>query len=265
MSLFDIATRVVRILPAESAHRATIDGLKTGLAKPTAQLDDPRLAVTLRKSGLKLPNPIGLAAGFDKNAEVFAEMLAFGFGFVECGTVTPRPQAGNPRPRLFRLDADRAVINRMGFNNEGIGMFVRRLSSAPRAIGIVGANVGANKDFPQPFGPTTPVRPGSIMKSVGSTNDLKPWRRRRVSFMNTDLAWPGANLPAVTIPWKAMSVCGRTASGGSYRRGQWRGRGRRATGRRGFSQGIYRVLSSLLLDLCDRANQPMRISFSTAN
>ena len=99
MSLFDIATRVVRILPAESAHRATIDGLKTGLAKPTAQLDDPRLAVTLRKSGLKLPNPIGLAAGFDKNAEVFAEMLAFGFGFVECGTVTPRPQAGNPRPR----------------------------------------------------------------------------------------------------------------------------------------------------------------------
>jgi len=146
VSLFDIATRVVRILPAESAHRATIDGLKTGLAKPTAQLDDPRLAVTLRKSGLKLPNPIGLSAGFDKNAEVFAEMLAFGFGFVECGTVTPRPQAGNPRPRLFRLDADRAVINRMGFNNEGIGMFVRRLSSAPRAIGIVGANVGANKD-----------------------------------------------------------------------------------------------------------------------
>ena len=146
MSLFDIATRVVRILPAESAHRATIDGLKTGLAKPTAQLDDPRLAVTLRKSGLKLPNPIGLAAGFDKNAEVFAEMLAFGFGFVECGTVTPRPQAGNPRPRLFRLDADRAVINRMGFNNEGIGMFVRRLSSAPRSIGVIGANVGANKD-----------------------------------------------------------------------------------------------------------------------
>ncbi len=146
MILLDLATRAVRILPAESAHRFTINALKTGLAKPQPQLDDPRLAVTLRKSGLKLPNPIGLAAGFDKNAEVFAQMLAFGFGFVECGTVTPRPQAGNPRPRLFRLDADRAVINRMGFNNEGIGYFVRRLSSAPRSIGVVGANVGANKD-----------------------------------------------------------------------------------------------------------------------
>mgnify|MGYP000870809588 FL=1 len=146
MSIFDIAGRAVRILPAESAHRFTINALKTGLAKPEPQLDDPRLAVTLRKSGLRLPNPIGLAAGFDKNAEVFAPMLGFGFGFVECGTVTPRPQAGNPRPRLFRLDADRAVINRMGFNNEGIGLFVRRLSSAPRSIGIVGANVGANKD-----------------------------------------------------------------------------------------------------------------------
>lgn len=146
MSIFDIATRVVRVLPAESAHRATIDGLKTGLVKPEPQLDDPRLAVTLRKSGLKLPNPIGLAAGFDKNAEVFAQMLAFGFGFVECGTVTPRPQAGNPRPRLFRLTADRAVINRMGFNNDGIGLYVRRLAAAPRSIGVVGANIGANKD-----------------------------------------------------------------------------------------------------------------------
>ena len=146
MNLFDIAARAVRVLPAESAHRFTINALKTGLAKPKPHLDDPRLAVTLKKSGLKLPNPIGLAAGFDKNAEVFAQMLAFGFGFVECGTVTPRPQAGNPRPRLFRLDEDRAVINRMGFNNDGIGLYVRRLSSAPRTIGVVGANVGANKD-----------------------------------------------------------------------------------------------------------------------
>jgi dihydroorotate dehydrogenase len=146
VTMFDIAARAVRILPAESAHRFTIDALKTGLAKPQPQLDDPRLAVTLRKSGLKLPNPIGLAAGFDKNAEVFAQMLAFGFGFVECGTVTPRAQAGNPRPRLFRLDVDRAVINRMGFNNDGVGYFIRRLSAATRAIGVIGANVGANKD-----------------------------------------------------------------------------------------------------------------------
>ncbi len=146
MSLFDLAARVVRVLPAEAAHRATIDGLKTRLAQPSPRADDPRLAVTLKRSGLALLNPVGLAAGFDKNAEVFAQMLAFGFGFVECGTVTPRPQAGNPKPRLFRLDEDRAVINRMGFNNEGLGAFVRRLASAPRALGVVGANVGANKD-----------------------------------------------------------------------------------------------------------------------
>lgn len=146
MSLFNVATRAVRILPAETAHRFTINALKTGLARPSLDIDDPRLAVTLKKSGLHLPNPIGLAAGFDKNAEVFAQMLAFGFGFTECGTVTPRPQAGNPRPRLFRLTQDQAVINRMGFNNEGIGVFVRRLSAAPRSIGVVGANVGANKD-----------------------------------------------------------------------------------------------------------------------
>lgn len=146
MSLFDIATGAVRLLPAESAHRFTINALKTGLARPSPEIDDPRLAVTLKKSALHLPNPIGLAAGFDKNAEVFTQMLAFGFGFTECGTVTPRPQAGNPRPRLFRLTNDKAVINRMGFNNDGIGLFVRRLSAVPRTIGIVGANVGANKD-----------------------------------------------------------------------------------------------------------------------
>ncbi len=145
MSLYDLAARAVRLLPAESAHRFTIEALKMGLARPTYAPDDPRLAVTLKRSGLKLPSPIGLAAGFDKDAEVIAPMLAFGFGFVECGTVTPRPQPGNPRPRLFRLSEDHAVINRMGFNNEGIGPFVRRLAAA-RNLGVIGANVGANKD-----------------------------------------------------------------------------------------------------------------------
>jgi dihydroorotate dehydrogenase len=145
VSFFDLGAAVARLLPAESAHRFTIDALKTGLAKPGPQLDDPRLAVKLKKSGLALPNPIGLAAGFDKNAEVIAPMLAFGFGFVECGTVTPRPQAGNPRPRLFRLTEDRAVINRMGFNNDGLGLYIRRLS-ATRGMGVIGANVGANKN-----------------------------------------------------------------------------------------------------------------------
>ena len=126
VSFYDAAASFMRLLPAETAHRLTIDALKTGIGRPVPDLDDPRLAVTLKRSGLRLPNPIGLAAGFDKNAEVIAPMLGFGFGFVECGTVTPRPQPGNPRPRLFRLPEDRAVINRMGFNNEGLGPYVRQ-------------------------------------------------------------------------------------------------------------------------------------------
>jgi dihydroorotate dehydrogenase len=104
--------------------------------------DDPILATEV--AGLKLPNAVGLAPGFDKNAQVFGPMLRAGFGFVECGTVTPKPQAGNPRPRLFRLTEDRAVINRMGFNNEGVEAFAARL--AARGPGVVGANIGANKD-----------------------------------------------------------------------------------------------------------------------
>ena len=145
MSIYDTAASFMRLLPAETAHRMTIDALSTGIGTPVPDPDDPRLAVTLKRSGLRLPNPIGLAAGFDKNAEVIAPMLGFGFGFVECGTVTPRPQPGNPRPRLFRLPEDRAVINRMGFNNEGLGPYVRRLAAA-RNLGVIGANVGANKD-----------------------------------------------------------------------------------------------------------------------
>jgi dihydroorotate dehydrogenase len=145
VNFYDAAASFMRLLPAETAHRLTIDALKTGIGTPVADADDPRLAVTLKRSGLRLPNPIGLAAGFDKNAEVIAPMLGFGFGFVECGTVTPRPQPGNPRPRLFRLPEDRAVINRMGFNNEGLGPYVRRLAAA-RNLGVIGANVGANKD-----------------------------------------------------------------------------------------------------------------------
>ena len=96
--------------------------------------------------GLNFQNPLGLAAGFDKNAEVPDAMLAMGFGFVEVGTVTPRPQEGNPRPRLFRLSEDQAVINRMGFNNEGHAAVLERLRRRKREPGIVGVNIGANKD-----------------------------------------------------------------------------------------------------------------------
>ena len=141
--VYGLATRLLRRLDAEDAHGLAVRALKLGLG-PRGGRDDPILATGL--AGLSLPNPVGLAPGFDKDAEVFAPMLRAGFGFVECGTVTPKPQAGNPRPRLFRLSEDRAVINRMGFNNRGLDAFGQRL--ARRGPGIVGANIGANKDSP---------------------------------------------------------------------------------------------------------------------
>jgi len=141
--VYGLATRLLRRLDAEDAHGLAIRALKLGLG-PRGGRDDPILATEL--AGLSLPNPVGLAPGFDKDAEVFAPMLRAGFGFVECGTVTPKPQAGNPRPRLFRLNEDRAVINRMGFNNRGLDAFGQRL--ARRGAGIIGANIGANKDSP---------------------------------------------------------------------------------------------------------------------
>ena len=142
--IVDAAAAILRAFPPESAHRATVLLAKNFaplLPRPTA--DDSRLAVAAL--GLRFPNPVGLAAGFDKNAQVPDAMARFGFGFVECGTVTPRPQGGNPRPRLFRLGEDRAVVNRMGFNNDGMEAAAARLA-ARRGGGIVGINIGANKD-----------------------------------------------------------------------------------------------------------------------
>jgi dihydroorotate dehydrogenase len=141
MSLHGLATKALHGFDPEDAHGLAIRALELGLG-PRAGADDPILKTKV--AGLDLPNPVGLAPGFDKNAQVFRPMLAAGFGFVECGTVTPKPQAGNPRPRLFRLTEDRAVINRMGFNNEGLDAFAARL--ARRGAGIIGANIGANKD-----------------------------------------------------------------------------------------------------------------------
>jgi dihydroorotate dehydrogenase len=126
----------------EFAHRAAIAGLKVAPLSAPAP-DDPRLAV--EAFGLRFPNPVGMAAGFDKNAEVPDALLKLGFGFVEVGTLTPKPQPGNPRPRLFRLPEDRGVVNRFGFNNEGHAPAHARLLAAKRE-GIVGVNVGANKD-----------------------------------------------------------------------------------------------------------------------
>lgn len=145
MSLLHRAgTHMLRRLPAETAHLTTIRLLKAGLGPKTGVIDRPELHTTI--GGLSLPNPIGLAAGFDKNAEAPDAMLRSGFGFVECGTVTPRPQAGNAKPRLFRLPDHDAVINRMGFNNDGLDVFAGRLRARQSQPGLVGANLGANKD-----------------------------------------------------------------------------------------------------------------------
>lgn len=144
MSLHDLAARALHAFDPEDAHGLAIRGLKLGLGPRDGGPDDPILAVRL--AGLDLPNCVGLAAGFDKNAEVPDAMLDAGFGFVEAGTVTPLAQAGNPRPRLFRLTQDQAVINRMGFNNGGLDPFARRLAARQGKSGVVGANIGANKD-----------------------------------------------------------------------------------------------------------------------
>lgn len=134
---------LLRWFDPEDAHRMAIQGLKL-LPPMRPRPDDPKLAV--RAFGLNFPNPVGMAAGFDKSAEAPDALLRLGFGFVEIGTVTPKPQIGNPRPRLFRLERDEAVINRMGFNNDGAEAVLRRLAGRAHHGGIVGVNVGANKD-----------------------------------------------------------------------------------------------------------------------
>jgi len=131
-------------LEPERAHQLTLRALRLGLAGGPGPVGSPRLKRTL--FGLDFPNPLGLAAGFDKNAEAPDGELKLGFGFVECGTVTPKPQAGNPGPRIFRLVEDRAVINRLGFNNEGHAAAEARLQRRAGRPGIVGINLGANKD-----------------------------------------------------------------------------------------------------------------------
>jgi dihydroorotate dehydrogenase len=144
IGLLEAWTRpLLRLLDAEDAHRLAILALKI---PPHLRLvrDDPRLAV--RAFGLNFPNPVGMSAGFDKHGEVPDALLRLGFGFVEVGTVTPQPQTGNPRPRLFRLPADEAVINRLGFNSDGGPAVLRRLAARASRGGIVGVNIGANRD-----------------------------------------------------------------------------------------------------------------------
>ncbi len=148
--LYPVLAGLLFRMDAEQAHGLTIRALRSGLVPAPQVVRDPRLATAV--GDLRFPNPVGLAAGFDKNAEAVDALLKLGFGFVEVGTVTPRPQPGNPRPRLFRLPADRAVINRMGFNNDGAEVVGRRLAIRRERgrRGLVGANVGPNRDAPDP-------------------------------------------------------------------------------------------------------------------
>lgn len=153
-SLISPLMPLLRRCDAERAHGLALDALAMGVGLPASRpKDDPALAT--RTLGLRFPNPIGIAAGFDKNARVVRPLARLGFGFVEAGTVTLRPQPGNPRPRLFRLEEDRAVINRMGFNNQGIDRFAVRLARLYRHRSAhpgvpVGANLGINKEGADP-------------------------------------------------------------------------------------------------------------------
>ncbi|PPD42883.1 MAG: dihydroorotate dehydrogenase (quinone) [Methylocystis sp.] len=192
---FGLALPCLRLLDAEDAHRATIAALKL-LPFRTPEKDDPRLAVSA--FGVDFPNPIGLAAGFDKNAEVPDAMLGLGFGFVEVGTLTPRAQPGNPRPRNFRLIEDGAVINRYGFNNDGHAPALERLTrrlarfgetkerrhygagpfrGAHDGAGVLGVNVGANKDAES--------RVADYVAGVGAFADVADYLTINVSSPNT--------------------------------------------------------------------------------
>lgn len=142
-----LALPLLRRMEAERAHRLAILGMRLGLASEHTKADSPSLATTV--AGMSFKNPVGLAAGFDKDAVALRSLMRMGFGFVEVGTVTPRPQPGNPQPRLFRLTEDQAIINRMGFNNHGVAPFERQLARHRRIV-PVGANIGVNKEGADP-------------------------------------------------------------------------------------------------------------------
>ncbi|RWN45823.1 MAG: quinone-dependent dihydroorotate dehydrogenase [Mesorhizobium sp.] len=145
MSVLDrLGQKLLFAFDPETAHGMSIAALRCGLPVGARTTLDARLKVSV--CGLDFPNPIGMAAGYDKNAEVPDALLGLGFGFAEVGTITPLPQAGNPKPRIFRLTADDAVINRLGFNNEGHAAAEKRLAARKGRSGIVGVNIGANKD-----------------------------------------------------------------------------------------------------------------------
>ncbi|WP_170517286.1 quinone-dependent dihydroorotate dehydrogenase [Ruegeria atlantica] len=166
---------VLHKMDPEAAHGMSIKALKAGLAPMPGPVTSPRLKTHV--AGLDLPNPVGLAAGFDKNGEVLTPLSRTGFGFIEVGAVTPRPQPGNPKPRLFRLTDDKAAINRFGFNNEGMEVMARRLADRPKNA-IIGLNLGANKDSDD--------RPGDFAKVLAHCAEHLDFATVNVSSPNTE-------------------------------------------------------------------------------
>jgi dihydroorotate dehydrogenase len=162
-------------LDPETAHGLAVRALASGFVRPARPPRDPRLVV--RRLGLEFPNPLGMAAGFDKNAEVPDALLSLGFGFAEVGTLTPKPQPGNPRPRIFRLPQSGGVINRLGFNNEGHDAAALRLAARRGRPGLVGVNVGANKD--------TADRAGDYVAGIARFADDAAYFTVNVSSPNT--------------------------------------------------------------------------------
>lgn len=166
--LYSLAQKLLFTMDAEDAHSMTIKALKSGFVPSFPSSKAKELKMNLW--GRHFPNPVGLAAGFDKNAEVIKGMFNLGFGFIEVGTVTPKPQIGNDRPRVFRAPAHKAVINRMGFPNEGVNVFKDNLShflsQKPRPAGVVGVNIGMNKDQTEPEKDYT-----LLIRTIGSLAD----------------------------------------------------------------------------------------------
>lgn len=173
-ALFPLAKTVLHALDPETAHQLTIKGLSLMPAAPPPA-DDPRLALDVL--GRRFPNPVGLAAGLDKQCEVPDQLLSLGFGFVELGGVVPKPQPGNPRPRVFRLAQDEAIINRFGLNSEGLEAARRRLVQRQGRPGIVGVNIGANKDSTD--------RIGDYVQCIGALTGLVDFLTINVSSPNT--------------------------------------------------------------------------------
>ncbi len=173
--LYALTRPFLHAIDAETAHGLAIRALDLGLVAGAPVPDDPRLHVCA--FGLDFANPVGMAAGFDKNAEVPGALLRLGFGFVEVGTLTPEPQPGNPRPRIFRLPEDRAVINRLGFNNDGHAAARARLLALKRRKGVIGVNIGANK--------TSADRMADYERGVEAFHDIADYLVVNVSSPNT--------------------------------------------------------------------------------